>query len=207
MDKFLAFDCSSELIIVGCFDGKTYYETTKKASGTEQLLPTIDETLKKASLDIKDIKILGVGVGPGSWTGSRVAVVTAFGLANGKNKLKLLPFNSFDLFSYNNIETATEKNKIELVKAYANFVYAKVNGAEPACITYDQLKQDFDGYVKYSVEELPVETTLCTRSLFDTMTKLISKKCFKKQSEIEPMYLRLSQAELQLQQKQLKDKK
>ena len=47
MKKFLAFDSSGVELVVGCFNGKKYYEKRLIAGGTEMLLPIIDEVLKE----------------------------------------------------------------------------------------------------------------------------------------------------------------
>src|SRR5262249_48061502 len=41
------------------------------------LLPTIEALLKEASLSIQDIDQIAVGIGPGSYTGTRVGVAVA----------------------------------------------------------------------------------------------------------------------------------
>ncbi|XOV78757.1 MAG: tRNA (adenosine(37)-N6)-threonylcarbamoyltransferase complex dimerization subunit type 1 TsaB [Aestuariibacter sp.] len=50
---------------------------------SKRLLPMVDELLKDAKVTINDIDILGVGIGPGSFTGVRIAMGMAQGLAFG----------------------------------------------------------------------------------------------------------------------------
>jgi len=52
---------------------------------SEKLMPMIDELLEKTETSIKDIDALAVGVGPGSFTGIRIGVSTAKGLAHALN--------------------------------------------------------------------------------------------------------------------------
>ena len=99
MKKYLAFDASSEELIVGCFNGKKYFEMRENGGGTEKLLPLINAVLNEAKMTIDDIEVVCVGVGPGSWTGSRVSVVTAYGFDAGKKDLKFCRFNSFVFIS------------------------------------------------------------------------------------------------------------
>lgn len=47
------------------------------------LLPTVDRVLKKAGLAVGDIEAVAVSIGPGSFTGLRVGLATAKGLALG----------------------------------------------------------------------------------------------------------------------------
>ena len=48
---------------------------------SKQLLRMIDEVLAEAQLALADVELLGVGVGPGSFTGLRIGVGVAQGLA------------------------------------------------------------------------------------------------------------------------------
>ncbi|HKL10919.1 MAG TPA: tRNA (adenosine(37)-N6)-threonylcarbamoyltransferase complex dimerization subunit type 1 TsaB [Clostridia bacterium] len=48
---------------------------------SEKLMPMIDELLEKTETSIKEIDALALGVGPGSFTGIRIGVSTAKGLA------------------------------------------------------------------------------------------------------------------------------
>lgn len=52
-----------------------------RARHGETLLPTIERALAIAELDIASIDLLAVGLGPGSFTGVRIGVSTAKGLA------------------------------------------------------------------------------------------------------------------------------
>ncbi|KPP87418.1 MAG: tRNA threonylcarbamoyl adenosine modification protein YeaZ [Rhodobacteraceae bacterium HLUCCO07] len=47
----------------------------------ERLMPLLDETLTEAGLGWNDLSAIGVGTGPGNFTGIRISVATARGLA------------------------------------------------------------------------------------------------------------------------------
>ncbi len=203
MKKYLAFDCSGEEIIVGASNGKEYKEMRVLGNGTELLLPTIDKCLKELNLTIKDIEVVGVGVGPGSWTGCRVGVVSMLGLVAGNPKLKVVSFNSFDLISYNTLET---KNSIKLVRAYANFVYVKLNSGEILAITKDELNSKYSECKFVGNTEVVAGTEVVGENLRQVVEEKIKNKEFVGPETVEPMYLRLSQAEYQRQNK-LKENK
>lgn len=190
----LAFDCSGEKLIVGCLKGSEYHEIVKSASGTEFLLPTIDELLKKVGLVIGDIDVVGVGVGPGSWTGSRVAVVTAYGLSEGNKNLKFFTFNSFDLISYNGNKRG---RCLLLARAYANFVYIKKPTGEIDAITKEDLKKDFSNFDYFGATKVTEDTEIVDISLESVIRKKMTEKAFVEIEEIEPIYIRKSQAEYQ----------
>jgi len=47
-----------------------------RTDSLEQIVDNIDNALKKAGLALEDVEGIGVGLGPGSWTGIRVGVTT-----------------------------------------------------------------------------------------------------------------------------------
>lgn len=81
--KILALDTStltgSAAVVV---DGVVLAESTTRirATHSEQILPLVDEVLARAGVALHEIDRIGVGVGPGSFTGVRIGVATAKGL-------------------------------------------------------------------------------------------------------------------------------
>jgi len=53
---------------------------------SEQLLPLIDELLHQVKIDISEVEGIAISGGPGSFTGLRIGMATAKGLAQGLNK-------------------------------------------------------------------------------------------------------------------------
>ena len=60
----------------------------------EALLPLIEGVLRSAGVTLEAVDLFAVGIGPGSFTGTRVGVATAKGLAIGANK----PLRGIDSF-------------------------------------------------------------------------------------------------------------
>ena len=56
------------------------YEDMKKGQA-ERLMPMIDEVLTVSGTTLQDIDTIGVGIGPGNFTGIRISVAAARGLA------------------------------------------------------------------------------------------------------------------------------
>ena len=158
----------------------------------------INDVLKKLKMNLDDVEVVGVGVGPGSWTGSRVSVVTAYGLMAGLNNVRVVPFNTFELLSYNDND---KTGKIYISKAYANFVYASVEGSEPIIITYDELKEKYSLFKRIGFESFVDETMVKKADIKSVVEGKVEKGEFVKIEEIEPIYLRLSQAEYQYMEK------
>lgn len=86
------------------------------------LLPMIDSALFEAEIDIKEIHIISVVGGPGSFTGVRIGVSTAKGLAHANNTPCIL-LNSLDVLS----TIAVQNNTLicPILDARAGQVYAK----------------------------------------------------------------------------------
>ncbi len=88
MSAFLAIDSSTaHLCLSLVFDGKNH--DVKQLDFCEEvgrdhakrMIPEIDLLISSAGLEKRDLTAIAVGVGPGSYTGVRVAVATGKGLA------------------------------------------------------------------------------------------------------------------------------
>jgi len=62
------------------------YLLNVKATHTERLLPSIDRVLRDAGITLDQVEGLAVAVGPGSFTGLRIGLSTAKGLAAAAGK-------------------------------------------------------------------------------------------------------------------------
>jgi tRNA threonylcarbamoyl adenosine modification protein YeaZ len=84
--RVLAFDtsaahCAAALL---CGDGPPLVRIEEMGRGqSERLVPMLGELLSEAGLTWRDLDVIGVGTGPGNFTGIRIAVATARGLALG----------------------------------------------------------------------------------------------------------------------------
>ena len=85
----LGIDTSGYTNAVGVVDGERVLADRSfdaKADSLEQIVANIDGTLKSAGLILDDVQGIGVGLGPGSWTGIRVGVTVGKMLAFGLEK-------------------------------------------------------------------------------------------------------------------------
>ncbi len=81
----LAFDTSSPTVSVALHDGTdvvTEHVSERAMKHGEQLAPLIEAALTAAGAVRQDLTAIGVGVGPGPFTGLRVGLVTARTLAH-----------------------------------------------------------------------------------------------------------------------------
>lgn len=76
----LTFDTATPFVTVALHDGEdVVWEgvSERRLKHGEQLAPLIDHALRETGLVRQDLTALGVGVGPGPFTGLRVGLVTA----------------------------------------------------------------------------------------------------------------------------------
>ncbi len=133
----LAFDTSTKICSVALYDGKKYYEMHDESPmrHSVSLMPTIDKILSENGYRIEEVDKIIVSIGPGSYTGIRVALSCAFGLSDSLG-IDLYGVSSLRAFSYE------KEHSCAVIDARRGFVYA-------AC--YEQMQ---DTYI--SSEELQV---------------------------------------------------
>lgn len=76
----LGIDTSTMTATVGLSDGDkeiVSYEITEGVFNSEELTDMIDDMFSHVKYTIKDVELFAVGVGPGSFTGTRIAVTMA----------------------------------------------------------------------------------------------------------------------------------
>ncbi|MCL5031383.1 MAG: tRNA (adenosine(37)-N6)-threonylcarbamoyltransferase complex dimerization subunit type 1 TsaB [Bacteroidetes bacterium] len=93
---------TSESICGACvyFDDKKYFEaiTHLKNSHAEKLFETIDYVIRTSEIEIDQFKAIAVSAGPGSFTGLRIGMSAAKGIAFGSS-LPIIPVPTFEAFA------------------------------------------------------------------------------------------------------------
>ncbi|MAM60421.1 tRNA (adenosine(37)-N6)-threonylcarbamoyltransferase complex dimerization subunit type 1 TsaB [uncultured Maritimibacter sp.] len=82
----LAFDTSAAHCAAALLSGGRIVDTRVEEMGrgqAERLMPLLEEVLADAGLGWRDLDAVAVGVGPGNFTGIRISVAAARGLALG----------------------------------------------------------------------------------------------------------------------------
>jgi tRNA threonylcarbamoyladenosine biosynthesis protein TsaB len=85
----LGIDTSGYTNAVGIVDGKKVLADESipaRTDSLEQIVANIDDILRKTGLKLEDVEGIGVGLGPGSWTGIRVGVTVGKMLAFSSGK-------------------------------------------------------------------------------------------------------------------------
>ncbi|WP_353297845.1 tRNA (adenosine(37)-N6)-threonylcarbamoyltransferase complex dimerization subunit type 1 TsaB [Sulfitobacter pacificus] len=95
----LSFDTSAAHCAAAVFaqDALQYSATEAMAKGqAERILVLCQDVLARASLTFDDLTAIGVGVGPGNFTGIRISVSAARGLALGLG-IPAIPVSTFEM--------------------------------------------------------------------------------------------------------------
>ncbi|MGY6410551.1 MAG: tRNA (adenosine(37)-N6)-threonylcarbamoyltransferase complex dimerization subunit type 1 TsaB [Alkalilacustris sp.] len=84
-ERILAFDCAGPWVTAALLvGGRSTARHEDIATGqAERLFPLLQALLDGAALDWRDLGAIGVGIGPGNFTGLRATVAAARGLALG----------------------------------------------------------------------------------------------------------------------------
>lgn len=96
---YLAIDSASPTLSLALHDGQTLLAEHTLRAGNQHnalLAPTIQHILEACGVSPSQIVALAVAKGPGSYTGLRIGIALAKGLA-GAHKLPLLAFSTLDI--------------------------------------------------------------------------------------------------------------
>ena len=122
----LGIDTSTKICTCSIFDSEngTIAETSLlvKKNHSNIVMPIIDNLFKISDLTINDIDKIAVAIGPGSFTGVRIALGIAKGLAMALNK-PLIAVNELDILEA--IAGGNENEIIPLIDARKERVYYK----------------------------------------------------------------------------------
>ena len=124
--KILAVDSSGIVASAAIMsDEKLICEIVQnhKKTHSQKLMPMIDELLKMAEMDISEIDVFAVSIGPGSFTGLRIGVATVKGLAAAFNK-PVVGIRSLDGLAFN--IGFTEYLICPIINARNNFVFSGI---------------------------------------------------------------------------------
>jgi tRNA threonylcarbamoyladenosine biosynthesis protein TsaB len=100
--RVLAFDTSAQVTSLAICQGpRVLIEQHLPADNrhAETLLPSLKDMLQEVQLTLEQLDVIGVGVGPGSFTGVRVGVATAKGLGLSLQK-PVIPVISLDALAH-----------------------------------------------------------------------------------------------------------
>lgn len=136
--KILALDTCTEMCSVALLDQDKLFEQAlaTQRGHSEHILGMLDALLAQAGVSLKDIDLLSFGRGPGSFTGVRVGVGVAQGIAFAR-RLPVVPVSTLAAVAQRAIDEYGAKQIAVALDARMGEVYAahyrEVNGLAVLC--------------------------------------------------------------------------
>lgn len=125
MKNILTIDTANEYLSLGISIAGVdhHYQAKIGNRQSEQLIPQIAELLQQSKSNLAQIELIAYNQGPGSFTGLRIGLSVALGLAYSIN-CKLLPIPMFALYASK--KTANYKNLLVILDARLKQIYVAV---------------------------------------------------------------------------------
>ena len=196
MCKLIINTANDELVMVVKVNNQVFFEKNDaKMHHNETMLPMLDMLLKKAGVEVADIKEYGVVIGPGSFTGIRVGISTIKALRDATNA-KAKGINNLDLLyelakkqnsSIKTVAILGSRNSYFVAKQMGDVLYKYERN-----LTLEELKEVSGGETIAMFK--PDENVNCMVVKIDAETII---ECFEKSTDetLVPVYYQLSQAE------------
>lgn len=125
--KILAIDTSSEICSTAVLEDEEVIDENNLDNGkthSENLMPLLDELLKRNNINIKDIDLLACSVGPGSFTGIRIGVSSIKPIAEVLKK-NVASVTSLETLA-KNVVAKDDETIVSLIDARNNQVYCGI---------------------------------------------------------------------------------
>lgn len=208
------------------------YTVNFKKTHSQTLLPMLDEVVKMIDFDLKSVDAIAVASGPGSFTGLRIGSATAKGLGLALKKpvisVSTIEGLAFNLYHVNGLICPimdARRNQV-YTGIYRYEGDNMITVMEPCAISIDELVDELkkrNEEVTFTGDGIPVFQELLCEQL-KTMCSFVPPHLSRQRAgaiaslgaryfregkietaeEHKPVYLRLSQAERELQEKHLK---
>ncbi len=151
----LAFDASAKSASVCIIKGEEYLSSLSIENGnthSEELMALMDKLFMQENIDITDVKNIYVANGPGSFTGIRIALSIAKGLAHAVDA-PLYPVSTLEALSYHGKDF--EGLVCPIMDARRSRVYTAIYDGfggdvllEPSALAFDELLDILKSYDK-----------------------------------------------------------
>lgn len=225
--KILGIDTSSSSLSVAVMDDdllKGEFTLNHKLTHSEQMMPLLDSLLSHLELKMSDIDLIGVSVGPGSFTGIRIGVAAANAMAMALD-IPVVGISSLEAMAYTAGETAytiVSTFDAQRDRFYFN-AYRFENSELKALEAEDVLEKEdlikkLESYDKVLLlgdavfinEELPLNVKKAKRAVRYIRASSVCELAHRnyllgKTGFAVPVYLRKSQAEIQFEERMSKE--
>ncbi|MFA6859975.1 MAG: ribosomal protein S18-alanine N-acetyltransferase [Clostridia bacterium] len=193
--------------LIACsLNGKEFFaQYNSDASCSETMLVNVNDILKKAEISLEEIDEIAVVVGPGSFTGIRIALALVKGFSLALNKIRFIAVSSLKLLAFSERQKSRCNDILAIMDGLSGhyFVCEYHNGefSVEQCICEDKFLSLLSTnknsvFIEGETEVKDSKAVKITpKDLLDFSLYLSSKGYLISQNELLPNYLRLSQAE------------
>ncbi len=185
----------------------------KNKGHSETLLQNINEVLEKGNVTLKEVKNILVITGPGSFTGIRIGISTVKGFMAVLDNINLMSASGFDVLAHN-VDEKYKKDKFSVgINANNKGAYVAGYSAKDKkiknikwmdmatlkeCVANSGMpffvsEYELDYFIGAEVDALGV--VLRKESILEVAESKVKSKGFCKEGELNPLYIKLSQAE------------
>ena len=229
--KILGIDTSSNASSVAVIEDNKLiceYTVNTKTTHSQKLMPMIENMLSMSGINIKEIDAIAICIGPGSFTGLRIGMATAKAISH-VNNLPIIGVNSLEILAGN--MDLCNKKICSILDAQRNQVYTgrykfengNIVEIQPVDVVeienlLEEISKDSDewilvGEAVYKYEDKITEiknidrpapshnvtkaSSLCSIAIKKYNNNIDIHNCY----DINPMYIRKSQAEVQYEEK------
>ena len=153
-ENVVVFDTSNQYIAAALYIGKQKVQSIIEfmpRGQAERLMSLLNELLEGASLDWSDISKIGVCTGPGNFTGIRIAVSAARGLALG------LEIPAIGISSFEATLLGCSDEELALLPANEGFFYVGSGPKNAKFLSEDEIGSDSTRYVHKATPEIQLK--------------------------------------------------
>jgi|GEM_PF-3813957 len=197
--KILCLDCSAGNY-VSLIDENGFIFRENHEPKSDSVLALVSEVLNEAKINLDELSAIANVIGPGSFTGLRVSATLTKGLSIAKD-IKVIAITSFEACEYNN-----DEGKAIILDGFGDFVYLKTDDVK--CVTISDAQAEIKAK---NLEPVCSDKVAAKMGYSNFLTlsfnreKVASKKFAKREfifvDDLEPLYLRASQAEIEREKK------
>jgi len=177
----LGFDTSAAYCAAALLSGDRVLASISedmKRGQAERLMPLLEQLLAQSGHQWHDLDAIGVGTGPGNFTGIRISVAAARGLALA------LDIPAIGVTTFAAISHQQSAAHIPVVPAPRDQLYAILPGADPALIAKNQL----DHY------DIPAVLPPAPSEIAANIARIAAANCANPSPPAAPFYIRAADA-------------
>lgn len=213
--KILCIDTSSNLCSVAILENTTLINKLELNNGlthSETLMPLIKKILNNSKISLKDIDLLAVDIGPGSFTGLRIGIATVKAFSDSLN-IPCIGISSLEILAYNIKKDGIICSTIDCKNNNCYFALYELNSnnytilEEPQANSIENIINLINSkyanksinYVGNGIKNETNSNYLDIENLGIAAFKKFNNNCINK--NILPLYLKKPQAQQQLEEK------